>query len=330
MTVATSKTQQPAQLPIQPSRMTLKDVVKGKIQKPIRCLLYGPEGIGKSTFGAGAPNAIFLGAEEGTSQLDVERFPRPESFAEVMDALRALTTEQHEYKTLVVDTLDWLEPLIWDFICKRDGEQNIESYGYGKGYTAALDQWRIFIAGLERVWGKGMHVVLLAHAWIKSFKNPTGDDFDRYELKLNNKASGLAKEWCDAVLFAQYETYAKKDERTKRIRGVDTGARLIFTERRAAWDAKNRYSLPEQLPLGWSDFFAAVQAGQTADPASLRAEIERKAKELGGDLEKLILETLGKAGSDPSSLAIINNRCNARLAERAAAQPAESSAKKES
>lgn len=329
MTVATQKQQLPLQQP--PSRMTLKDVVRGKIHKPIRALLYGPEGIGKSTFGAGAPAAIFLGAEEGTAQLDVVRFPRPESFAEVMDALRTLSTEKHEYKTLVVDTLDWLEPLIWSFICQRDGEKDIESYGYGKGYTAALDQWRVFIRALERVWSeKGMNVVLLAHAWIKSFKNPTGEDYDRYELKLNAKASGLAKEWCDAVLFAQYETYAKEDKKTKRVRGVDTGARLIFTERRAAWDAKNRYSLPEQLPLAWSDFAAAVDTGKVAEPTDLKAEIQRKAAELGGDLEKVILETLAKAGSDATNLALINNRCNARLAEKAAAQTTATEAEKAS
>src|SRR5512141_4050 len=131
------------------SRMTLKALVKGRVEQKLRVVAYGPEGVGKSTFGAGAPGAIFLGAEEGTAQLDVTRFPRPENWPEVFDALRVLTTEAHGYETLVVDTLDWLEPLIWAYCCQRDGMSNIEDYGYGKGYQVAVDEWRRFLAALD-------------------------------------------------------------------------------------------------------------------------------------------------------------------------------------
>lgn len=300
-----------------PSRMTLDKLITGRLKQPIRIVLYGVEGIGKSTFGANAPKPVFLGAEEGTAQLDVTRFPTPESFADVREAFRVLLIDKHSFQTLVIDTLDWLEPLIWAHICKRDGVKNIEDYGYGKGYQAALDEWRIVLADLERLRkATSMHVVLIAHSWIRPFKNPQGDDFDRYEMKLHAKAGGLVKEWADTVLFANYETFARKDEKTKRVRGVDTGARLIFTERRAAYDAKNRFGLPESLPLSWADFAAAVESGRPADLATLKAEIERKAKQLGGELEQKVLETLAKAGSDPQALALINNRVNARLAEK--------------
>lgn len=320
-----------AQAQLKPaSRMLLANVKKGRIASPLKILLYGPEGIGKSTFGAAAPGAVFLGAEEGTHQLDIARLPRPETFEDVLELVRALTFEAHDYQSLVTDTLDWLEPMIWRYLCKKDGVEYIEQYGegYGKGYTAAVDEWRRLISALESLQSaKGMHVVLLAHSQIKTFKNPEGEDYDRYQLKMNEKAAGLLKEWCDAVLFAKYETYAKADKR-KRVRGVDTGARVIFTERRAAFDAKNRYSLPEQLPLSWPDFAAAVEAGKVAEPATLKEEIQRKAKELGGELEKVILDTLAKAGNDAANLALINNRCNARLAEKAAAQPTATEAEK--
>ena len=308
----------PTQQTLRPaSRMTLASVVRGKLQQPIRVVLYGVEGIGKSTFGASAPSPIFLGAEDGTAQLDVARFPKPESFADVFEAIRVLGTSEHDFKTLVVDTLDWLEPIIWAHICERDKQENIEAYGYGKGYQTALDEWRKVLAALERLrQAKGMHLVLVAHSWVKSFKNPTGDDFDRYEMKLHAKAGGLVKEWADAVLFANYETYAHKDEKTKRVRGVDTGARLLFSERRAAWDAKNRYSLPESLPLSWADFEAAVNAAHVAPTVDLRAEITRKAKELGEDTESKVLIALEKAGDNAQHLAVINNRLNALLAER--------------
>jgi hypothetical protein len=300
-----------------PSRMRLDKLIKGRVKQPLRLTLYGVEGIGKSTFGAGMPAPIFLGAEDGTAQLDVVRFPVPESLGDVREAIQTLTAEKHDFQTLVIDTLDWLEPLIWAHVCARDNEANIEAYGYGKGYSAALDEWRALIADLERLRrAKPMHVLFLAHSSIRSFKNPQGDDFDRYEMKLNAKAGGLIKEWCDAVLFANYETFAKKDEKTKRVRGVDTGSRLIHTERRAAYDAKNRLGLPECLPLSWPDFDAAVEAGRPADTGALKAEIQRKAKELGGELETKILETLAKAGEDPRALALVNNRVNAKLAER--------------
>lgn len=301
-------------VPAPSSRMTMAAVVRGKLQQPTRTVVYGPEGVGKSTFGAGAPAPVFLGAEDGTGQLDVARFPQPETFEEAVDALRTLARDTHDFKTLVVDTLDWLEPLIWHHICHRDQQVNVEAYGYGKGYVVALEEWRRFLNALEALRrAKQMHVVLIAHAWIRPFKNPAGDDYDRYELKLNQKASGLLKEWADSVLFANYETYAKKDEKTKRVRGVSTGARLLYTQRAAAFDAKNRYSLPEELPLAWADYWAAVQAGQVASPDELRAEIQRKAATLGEPLQKAILETMLKAGSDTNALALINNRVNARI-----------------
>lgn len=308
----------PAVSPPKPSRMTLASLVRGRLVQPTRVVLYGVEGIGKSTFGASAPRPIFLGAEDGTAQLDVARFPRPESFPEVLEALRTLTREQHDFGTLVLDTLDWVEPLIWQHICERDGKANIEDYGFAKGYVAALDEWRRLLAGIEEMRrAKPMHVVLVAHSWIKPFKNPQGDDFDRYEMKMHAKAAGLVKEWADCVLFANYEQFAKRDEKTKRVRGVDTGARLLFTERRAAYDAKNRYSLPSELPLSWSDFWAAVQAGQVAPAEDIRAEVLRKAKELGPEVEAKVVEAVNKAGADTASLAVINNRVNALVAAKA-------------
>lgn len=308
----------PAVSPPKPSRMTLASLVRGRLVQPTRVVLYGVEGIGKSTFGASAPKPIFLGAEDGTAQLDVARFPRPESFPEVLEALRTLTREQHDFGTLVLDTLDWVEPLIWQHICERDGKANIEDYGFAKGYVAALDEWRRLLAGIEEMRrAKPMHVVLVAHSWIKPFKNPQGDDFDRYEMKMHAKAAGLVKEWADCVLFANYEQFAKRDEKTKRVRGVDTGARLLFTERRAAYDAKNRYSLPSELPLSWSDFWAAVQAGQVAPAEDLKAEVLRKAKELGPEVEAKVVEAVNKAGADTASLAVINNRVNALVAAKA-------------
>jgi hypothetical protein len=295
-----------------PRRMTLGSVTRGPIQQPLRIMLFGPEGIGKSTFGANAPNPIFLGAEDGTGQLDVARFPEPRSWADALDAVRELTEAEHPYKTLVVDTLDWLEPLVWRHVCERDRKRTIEEYGYGKGYVAALDEWRVLVAAFERLRrAKPVNVVLLAHSLVRTFKNPEGDDYDRFNLKINEKAAGLLKEWCDAVLFANYETHVLKDG--NRAKGYGGGARVMHTERRAAWDAKNRFGLPEKLPLDWAEFREAVKANAGAKAAeAIRREIaERLPRVADEERRKDIAAKAAAAGDNVSQLRVELNRINA-------------------
>lgn len=310
---------QPAPAPqTRAKRMTLASITKGRHLGPIRMLVHGVDGVGKSTLGANAPKPVFLGAEDGTEHLDVSRFPLPQNWQDVLDAIRELAAGGHEFETLVVDTLDWAEPLLWKYVCDTAKVSSIEDVGggYGRGYSAALDGWRVFIADIERMQrDRGMHVVLLAHSFVKKFSNPEGDDFDRYILKMNDKAASLIREWCKGVYFANYETFAVK-EKGKRVRGVSTGARLLYTQRTAAYDAKDRYGLPESLPLSWDEFMKGVEAGCPADPQVLVAEIQRKAQELGGDIERQTGELLTKFQGDGAKLAQLNDRLNAKLGER--------------
>lgn len=294
----------------QPSRMTLSNVKKGRTASAWRMLIYGVEGIGKSTIAAAAPSPIFLGAEDGVGHLDVARFPAPEGWTDIKAAVTVLLNESHQYGTLVLDTIDWAEPMLWDFICRRDQKANIEDYGFGKGYQAALDEWRVLLQLLERLRAKSVNVLLLGHTHLRPFKNPEGEDFDRYELKVHAKAGGLLKEWCDAVLFANHETFAKKDERTKRVKGVSTGARWLYTQRTAAYDAKNRFGFPDLLPLDWSSLEAAMQQ-PVADVDALLGEIRRKGAELR--LVDRVEAAIGRAGGDASKLEQLNTWCNAQL-----------------
>lgn len=300
--------------PTPPSRMTLANVKRGRVQASWRVLVYGVEGVGKTTLAAATPTPIFLGAEDGSGHLDVPRFPAPTSWADVKSAVEVLLVEKHDFRTLVLDTVDWAEPLLWDFICARDSKKSIEDYGYGKGYQAAIDEWRVFLTQLEKLRGVGVNVMLLGHSQLKLFKNPEGDDFDRYELKLNAKAGGLIKEWCDAVLFANHETFAKRDEKTKRVKGISTGARWLYTTRTAAYDAKNRFGFPDMLPLSWPDVEAAM-AGPVADVGPLLEECRRKGAELG-QLER-IEAAIGRAAGDTEKLAQLNTWLNAQLALKA-------------
>lgn len=297
------------------SRMALSNITRGKRDRPMRVVVAGLDGVGKSTFAAASPAPVFLGSEEGTDQLDVPRFLTPQTWKEVLEAVEFLTTGDHAFETFVIDTLDWMEPLIWRHVCEAGFKQSIEDFGFGKGYVAALDEWRLLLSAIERMRAaRPMHVVLIAHTQIKSFKNPEGDDFDRYEMKLHTKAAALVREWADLVLFATYETFAVRDEKTKRVKGVSSGARVMHTVRTAAWDAKSRYALPETLPLGWADLTTAIAAKQPAEPEKLVMAITENAARLPEDLQKATVESLERAGRDAMKLAQLDNWVRAKLA----------------
>ena len=228
----------------QPSRMTLGAITRGRVQAPLRVLCYGVEGVGKSTLGADSPAPVFLGAEDGTAHLDVSRLPQPETWRDVLDAVALLTREQHDFKTLVIDSLDWVEPLIHRFVCDEAKVKSMEDVSYGKLYVAALEQWRLLINALDRLrTAKRMHVVMVAHALVKGFKNPEGPDYERYQLKIHDKAAALLREWVDELLFARFETFSLKGKGEMRAKGISTGARVVQTIRAAAYDAKTRHGL---------------------------------------------------------------------------------------
>lgn len=293
------------------NNMPLSAIVRGKMEKPPRVLLYGVEKIGKSTFAASAPSPVFVCAEDGTSELDVARFPEPTHWEEVRYALDSLRRGQHEHKTVVIDTLDWLEPLCWAEVCRKGGKLAIEDFDYGKGFVAALDHWRELLSDLDQLrHERGMGVILLAHSWVKSFNNPEGDNFDRYEMKLHAKTGALIKEWCDAVLFSTYETFTREAKGLKKtVKGVASGARIVHTQRMAAWDAGNRYDLPETLPLDWDAFADAMKARRPEEPAALK---ERIGQLLDGvtdpDLHARVTAATANAGDDAPKLAKIANR----------------------
>jgi len=305
-----------------PRRMTLEAITQASGQAPLRVLLLGPEGIGKTTFGAAAPTPVFLGPEGGTSFLAVKprSFPEPRSWADVLDAVRELIDRPSPFQTLVLDTLDWLEPLCWKHVCEKNRKANIEAFGFGKGYVAALDEWRHLVGGLEKLRrARGMHVVMLAHTQIKTFKNPEGEDYDRFNLKLNEKAGGLLKEWSDAVLFANYKTHVTRDEDAPRAKGYAGGARFIYTERRAAFDAKNRFGLPFEMPLEWDAFFAAYEAhGSGAAAKAVRTELDEAIARVRDEAVRArLVAAADAAGDDTSRLRVGLNKVSALLAAQA-------------
>ncbi|MCW5757978.1 MAG: ATP-binding protein [Phycisphaeraceae bacterium] len=231
----------------------LDSIQTGRTRMPRRVLVYGTHGIGKSTFGAMSEDPVFIQTEDGLADIDAPRFPLATDFGQVLGALGELYTEEHTYKTVVVDSLDWLERLIHARVCRDRQVQSIEDIGYGKGYVFALEPWREVLDGLDALRReRGMQVVLIAHAAIEKFSNPETESYDRYGPRLNRHASALVQEWCDEVLFATYRVHTKTTkegfDRT-RVQAIGQGERVLKTTERPSHLAKNRLNLPDEIPL---------------------------------------------------------------------------------
>lgn len=237
----------------------LSSIKRSEGIKAPRIMIYGPHGLGKTTFGAGAPNPIMILTEDGLGRLEVDHFPLATSYQDVVDAIGSLYSEDHNFGTVVIDSLDWLDNLIWADINARYEAKDL---AYGKGAVIAADYWRSILEGLNALRDdKGMAVVLIAHCQIKRFDSPETEPYDRYSPKLQERSSALIQEWADAVLFCNFRVVTKETEVgfNKEVRrGITTGERLMYTTEKPAYLAKNRYSLPDSLPLSWESFAQAI------------------------------------------------------------------------
>lgn len=233
--------------------VSLASLRRGGEVRPNRIMFYGTHGVGKTSLGAGAPSPVFLQTEDGLAQIEAPTFGILRSYAEFVEAVTALANEPHDFETVVVDTLDWLEPIVWAEACRANNWTTIEQPGYGKGYAAALDTWRFLLDGLGVLRDeRGMGVILLAHAEVKRFEPPESEPYDRYQPKLNAKTSALIQEHVDDVLFVNYRVSLIKDnpkDRNSRVRGVGGGQRVLYTQERPSHLAKNRWRMPETISL---------------------------------------------------------------------------------
>lgn len=239
--------------------ISLGSIKKGKNLRPPRIFLYSTHGIGKSTFASQAPNPIFICAEDGLDALDVSYFPVAKSSQDVMDMLQTLYVEEHEYQTVVLDTADWLENVL---ITEIEATHDSKELAFGKSAMYLAEKWREILEGFNALRNdKGMNVVLIGHSEIKRFDSPEVDSYDRYQPKLQTRSSALIQEWADCVFFANYKTVVKKEDvgfNKERSRAISNGERMIFTQEKPAYLAKNRYSLPESFKLDWESYNDAI------------------------------------------------------------------------
>jgi hypothetical protein len=253
-------------------------VSKGKISEPLFGVLYGVEGIGKTTFGAQMPDVIFLGPET-SNKFDVARFPAPTSWADACDQVKELITADHSYKSLCVDSIDHLENILIADVCKEQDVDAIEkSFGdFGKWVGGVTKKHQEFINLLLQLRAKRkMNIVLLGHFQVKKFDDPaTHVPYDRYQMKLSHdKVAALYRESVDFVFFANFKVAVKTaDAKAKKGKGVGGEARVIYTEKRASHDAKNRFSLPPEMPFDYSAVVTRINATEVDQLKVLRDEV---------------------------------------------------------
>lgn len=254
-------------------KSTLKSV-------PIRAVIFGADGVGKSTLCAGCPGAVFVAAEDGLANIDAQQVEPPETWPQIIGAVDALA-EEPRCSAIVIDSLDWAEQMLWaHIVATRPDEKgrkvkDIEGYGYGKGYKAALNEWRILLAALQRAGGKGKHVLLIAHAKRASVKNPLGEDYEQWQVKLQDgkdcSAAGLIREWVHIVAFAELDIAV--DDSGPRTKGIWSGKRVLRCNPSAGYTGKTRLTMPDRIPLDWPAFDAAVKAGRPPSTEALAAEL---------------------------------------------------------
>lgn len=246
------------------------NITRGIQNKPIKAVVYGPEGIGKSTFAAQFPDPLFVDVEGSTTRMDVARTDTPTSLAMLLGLLTEIRDSNPGCKTVIVDTADWAERLCIQTVCDKYKKTGIEEFGYGKGYTYVYEEFGKILNLLNDIAERGMNVVLTAHAAIRKFEQPDEmGSYDRWELKLINSPKcnvcAMVKEWADLVLFANYKTTVVSTDKEGKKNKARGGQRVMYTAHDPCWDAKNRFGLAPELPF---EFAQIAHIFNTPAPAS--------------------------------------------------------------
>lgn len=256
-----------------------------KKRRKRRVMIYGPDGVGKSTWASQAPNPLFVQTEDGLSGLKgIKCLPRcrdVKTFGEQMTAL--LDVDPFPFETLVVDSLTGLEPIAQEralqlYNAEHKPVDSYESIPYGKGQQFSLKAWKRILDLLERFnIEKNVTIVLIGHAQIIKFSDPTSESYDRYGPKLEKEVSAAVREWCDEYLFATHKIYTTSEgtgfrERKKASNGAD---RVLKTFGAGAFLAKRRINMPDEIPMTWAAYQQCVDANiEERGVAALDEEVD--------------------------------------------------------
>lgn len=240
----------------------LDAVVSSKMWTPQKIIIYGVPGVGKTSFAATFPAPILIRFEDGAGAVDCPTFPKVlENVQELNRAIQALKGK-HTFKTVILDSLDWLEPLVWSYLCRKEGKPNIESFGYGKGYTLLDDVWRNITAALDTLQHRGMNIISICHAAAVTFDPPDSDPYMTYSLKLHKRAAAIWTEWADMILFCNFHKNIVTSTDNSKGKAYGNGDRIVYTSSRPAYTAKSRWPLPNEIFIGqdvtWQPFHDAL------------------------------------------------------------------------
>ena len=225
-------------------------ITKGKVESAKKVVIYGPEGIGKSTLASQFPDPVFIDTEGSTKELDISRYPTPEYWKMILDFIED-ANEERQFKTVVIDTADWAEQFCIKSVCEMHSVKGIEDIGYGKGYVYVSEEFTKLLRECDKLVEAGINVVFTAHAQMRKFEQPDElGAYDRWEMKLSKKVAPLLKEWADMVLFCNYKTTVITDSKTQ-SKKASGGKRVMYASHHPCWDAKNRFGLPEQMEMSF-------------------------------------------------------------------------------
>lgn len=246
-------------------------VITGLVHRPQKVVIYGPEGIGKTTLASDFPVPLFIDTEGGTSHMNVCRADWGSTWDDLMTAVQEVVKNKKELgiETLVIDTADWAEQLCVQHILKKYNVNGIENFGYGKGYTYIGEEFAKLLKECDKAIDAGINVVITAHAKMRKFEQPDElGAYDRWEMKLSKQVAPLVKEWCDMLLFGNYETKVVTVDKsgTKKPQG---GKRVIYTSHHPCWDAKNRHGLPDKIDM---TYYGPIQKAIEGPPKDTRPE----------------------------------------------------------
>ena len=251
--------------PVEVSPWSLAAITSSKKWNGMKAIVYGVPGVGKTTFAATFPKPILIRTEDGASAMDVPTFPELVTSTEQLRHVNALLwKEKHDFQTVIIDSLDWLEPIVWGELSRRSGKAHIEDFGYGKGYTILDDDWRKITRQFDHLNKKGMNVIAICHSQPVTITAPDTDDYMSYSLKLQKRAASIWTEWSDAIFFLDYQkniVNSGKGDSSKK-KAVGTGERIVYTASRPAYTAKSRWPLTEQILIrdaSYSEFHEALK-----------------------------------------------------------------------
>ena len=271
-------------------------ITKGKVESAKKVVIYGPEGIGKSTLASKFPDPVFVDTEGSTKELDVARYPVPLSWNDIITAVEDCAAEA-PCKTLVIDTADWAEQFCIKAVCQKNGVGGIEDFGYGKGYVYLAEEFSKLLKACDKCIESGINVVFTAHAMMRKFEQPDEmGAYDRWEMKLTKKDAPTLKEWADMVLFCNYKTDVITDQNTKSKKATG-GRRVMYASHHPCWDAKNRYSLPDQMEMSFDGIAHLLSNAKQPEP-DYRAKVRAFIKDMSPEQKQ---EIVTKYGLGPNS-----------------------------